>query len=446
MYKNIASIVSPLLLLLVIALAVWGFQVREEKNTVLIKAENQYQRSFFELNDHIEQLHHELAKLQMVKAESSQRKAIANVWRLANLAQNNISQLPLSLLPFHETQKLLHNVSHFAYKTNIRDTKTAPLTQAERTLLTNLYKRTGEISTELRRVQTAVMSKQLRWMDVELAQIEENTTRDTSIVDGFQLVNEKVTEYEDLDFGPTVTTKKWTDQQPIKPGEALDPILLRKKAESITGGKVVKTLADKTLAKHGISQYLVRHANTGERITVQINQRNAEPIWFLHARKIEKSKLTQQQALKQAEKYLKRHQIRSMEFVAFDTYQQTASVTFVKSRNKTLIYPHKIVVKVALDNGEIIGLQSDLQFSSVPTERWDSLIKGVRIAKPDALRFMGKDFKVRSVQMAIVNSEEKAPILCYQFEGKFDHHVYRIFIDASNGTEIQSELLEDIEI
>jgi hypothetical protein len=59
---------------------------------------------------------------------------------------------------------------------------------------------------------------------------------------------------------------------------------------------------------------------------------------------------------------------------------------------------------------------------------------------------MGKDFKVRSVQMAIVNGEEQVPILCYQFEGKFDHHVYRIFLDATNGDEIQSELLEDIEL
>ena len=86
-YSKISAIVLPFILFLFVAVIVWGFQLREEKNSVLIKAENQYQRSFHELNENTEKLHHELAKLQVMNTQHAQRKGLANIWRLTTSAQ-----------------------------------------------------------------------------------------------------------------------------------------------------------------------------------------------------------------------------------------------------------------------------------------------------------------------------------------------------------------------
>ncbi len=448
MYKTIAAIALPILLLLLVGFAVWGFQVREERNTVLIKAENQYQRSFYELNDNLEQLHHELAKLQMLTVEGSQRKALANIWRLANLAQNDISQLPLTLLPFHETQQLLHNISTFAYNTTVRDVQRAPLTRAERNLLKRLYARTGEISTELRRVQTAIMSKQLRWMDVEIALAEENSKRDQSIIDGFKLVNKKVTQYDDLDFGPSVTMKNWMEQPLAKDERLLSEEVLKRKAAAIGDGRVIKTVRDQAMSKRAISQFIVKHRQTGERVTVQLSRRSGEPIWFLHARPVTKGKLDERQALKKAKAYIAKHKMVDMEFVSYDEYEHTASLTFVKRWHKTLIYPHKIVLKVALDNGEVIGLQADMEHATKASldAKWRTLLVKQGLSSQQALALLGPDFKVQSLSEAIILDERRQPVHTYQIEGKFDRHVYRMFLSVVDGREVQAELLENVEI
>ena len=104
MYKKISAYTLPILVLLLFAITAWGFQVRDEKQTILINAENQYQRSFHELNANVKELNLEISNVEMINQPQSQRETLANVWRVANLAQNNISQLPLAFLTFQETQ------------------------------------------------------------------------------------------------------------------------------------------------------------------------------------------------------------------------------------------------------------------------------------------------------------------------------------------------------
>jgi spore germination protein len=61
-YRRIAAILFPIAVIALIGTVVWGYQENQDKNAVLIKAENQYQRAFHELNFHLDQLQDELGK------------------------------------------------------------------------------------------------------------------------------------------------------------------------------------------------------------------------------------------------------------------------------------------------------------------------------------------------------------------------------------------------
>lgn len=61
--------------------------------------------------------------------------------------------------------------------------------------LEELHKHSGEIETELRKVQNVVLKDNLRWMDVQLALSTNNEAGDNTIVNGFKTVEKTVDGY-----------------------------------------------------------------------------------------------------------------------------------------------------------------------------------------------------------------------------------------------------------
>ena len=137
MYKRISAVLLPVFVLGFIGLGIWGYQENQEKNTILMKAENQYQRSFHELSFHMDQIQKELGNITTVNPTSQEyyRKQLINIWRLTNLARTEVTQLPLAMLPLDKTQKLLHNLAAFSYQVSIRDLTQSPLTEEEKKTL-----------------------------------------------------------------------------------------------------------------------------------------------------------------------------------------------------------------------------------------------------------------------------------------------------------------------
>ena len=82
-----------------------------------------------------------------------------NVWRLTSQAQSDITQLPLTLLPFNKTEDFLANMANFSYRMSVRDMTKQPLNEQEIKTLNTLYDHSSEITKEIRGVQDKVLSK-----------------------------------------------------------------------------------------------------------------------------------------------------------------------------------------------------------------------------------------------------------------------------------------------
>ena len=90
MYRRLSAVLFPVMTLFFIGAIYWGYQEHQEKNSILIKAENQYQRAFHGLAYHVGQLHDQLGDTLAVHAASNDyhRKGLVNVWRLTSEAIN----------------------------------------------------------------------------------------------------------------------------------------------------------------------------------------------------------------------------------------------------------------------------------------------------------------------------------------------------------------------
>src|SRR5690625_3246030 len=153
----------------VIGSVIWGYQEHQDKNAILIQAENSYQRAFHDLTNRNDLLSDKISTVLATNTPEKLSPQLAEIWKITSDAHADVGQLPLTLLPFNKTEEFLTNIGDFSYRVAIRRLEEDPLNDDEIDYLNRLHEQANDIRRELRTVQNNVINDGLRWMDVELA-------------------------------------------------------------------------------------------------------------------------------------------------------------------------------------------------------------------------------------------------------------------------------------
>lgn len=440
MYRRLSYILFPIMTLAFIGTAMWGYQENQEKKAVLIKAENQYQRAFHDLSYHMEHLQTELGKTIAANSDANDyyRRGLSNVWRLSSEAQNELNQLPLTLLPFNNTEEFLSNITNFTYRTAVRDLNKNPLSAEEQNTLQELYKRSKEITAELQDVQSKVLSQNLRWMDVENALATQDKQMDNTIVDGFKTVDKKVQEYGELSWGPTMASLYQKRSYSGLPGMEVTAEEAKAKAAQFLQVQDANTLQVKENgAGTEFTSFTVTGKNPyyGNDMQIDLTKKGGHIIYYMASRDVQEKNVDIQGAREAAQEFLQAHGFADMIPVNYDEYVNVASFTFAHKVGGVTIYPEKVVVKVALDNAEVTGLQA----SDYLYERKERSIAAPSLSEENARKELNPAFKAESMSLAWIRNDLDQEVLCYEFTGRINGSGYRIYVNGDTGLEEKIE-------
>jgi spore germination protein len=443
MYRRLSMVLFPLLVIALVGTGLWGYKEHQDKNAVLIKAENQYQRAFHDLSYHVDQLHTELGNTLAVNSTStdSYKKGLINVWRITTEAQNEINQLPLTLLPFNKTEELLANTSKFAYRAAVRDLSTNPLNEEELGTLNTLYEHSKEMAEQIREVQNKVIANNLRWMDVEMALATQHEQQDNTIIDGFTTVDKKVGEYSDVKFGPSTASVFQARNVSMLDGEEMTPEDVKRKAGEFLGIDPSGLEVVENGAGTEYNTYSVRgdKQGTNDGINMDFTKKGGELLWFSASRDVQEKKLDMRAARDSAAEFLDKHGYPGLTIVSYEEYNNVAHITFASFKDDIINYLEKISAKVALDNGEITSVQAtDYVF-----DRKDRQLGKPAITAEQARKTLNPAFKpVTEPALALIRNELDEEVLCFQFTGTLNGGSYRIYINGTSGNEEKIENLD----
>lgn len=439
----IRTILIVVLSIGVIATGYWGYTEHRDKNAILIHAENNYQRSFHELNNYVSQIQDKLGSTLALNSKSSIRPQLADVWHLTEMAHSDVGQLPLSLMPFNKTESFLANMGEFSYRTGIKEQDQKQLTNDEYNTLKKLYGQSSQIEKELRNVQTIAMKNNLRWMDVELALSTQKTPKDNGIIDGLKLVDKTVDGFNN-NWGAEMD--QMNRYQETRYNNITGPSVSKKeaaqKATSYLGVNKPSKLNVQQLGKGAnYPAYLVTYHNpkTNEMTDVNITKQGGYLGWFLANRPIKDQKISLYEASKKAADYLSKKNMGSMTLVQSDQYDHVGVFSFVKTKNNVRLYPTKVTLKVALDNGEIIG------FNQVDYLLNHKMVihPKPKMSKNEMLQQLNKNVKVEETHLAVIKNDLGENILCYEVLGTIKDQTYQLFINANTGKEEQAHVLKN---
>jgi len=107
------------------------------------------------------------------------------------------------------------------------------------------------------------------------------------------------------------------------------------------------------------------------------------------------------------------------------------TINYAYEQENVTIYPDLIKVKIALDNGEILGMETSGYLNN-HTER---TIEEPTISMDEAKSKLNKNLEITSEGLAIIPTEWRTEIFCYEFKGKVDNTDFLVYINAKTGRE-----------
>lgn len=443
MFRNIVIIV---LALTTVGAGFWGYQEHKEKNAVLLHAENNYQRAFHDLNYQVDLLHDKIGATLAMNSRKSLSPALVDVWRITSEAQNDVGQLPLTLLPFNKTEEFLSDIGDFSYRTAVRDLEKEPLSDKEYAQLKSLYKQSAEMQDELRKVQYMAMKNNLRWMDVELALASNDENTDNTIIDGFKTVEKKVAGYTEANAkNPTLLSVNKKDEiyKNIE-GKTLnkkEAIATAKRYAKLNGDVEVNIEENGKGSDYGFYSISLLEKKTNIEVNMDITKKGGHPIWYLKNREVQKQNLDLNQAYNKALTFLKKYKFDSLELFESSQYNKIGLFSFVTLVDGVRVYPDSVKVKIALDDGSVIGFSAEEYLQAHKLRQ----IGDAKLSVKDAKAEINPNVEIMEQRKAIIINDIGEEVLCYEFLGVIDNDTYRIFINANNGQEEKVEKLKNAE-
>ena len=107
------------------------------------------------------------------------------------------------------------------------------------------------------------------------------------------------------------------------------------------------------------------------------------------------------------------------------------TINYAYEQDGVIVYPDLIKLKIALDNGEVLGIETSGYLNNHTVRN----IPELKISKEQAKANLNKNLEITSENLAIIPTEWKTEILCYEFKGKIDDTDFLVYINAETGRE-----------
>ena len=428
---------AHMLSIIVIALVIIGCLV-----AVLIKnqrktkqaSENSYNMAFYELVDYVQNVETYLAKSLISSTPEHGAETLTNVWREANLAQPYLSQLPIESQELENTEKFLNQVSDYSYSLSRKNIYNQSLTDEDLKNLKDLHSYSVELENTLNQLSDDINSGRIKWN--ELTNKGSTTFAQqvsTSSLDGFNNLEENFHEYSGLIYDGAFSEHVTSSEKKGLTGDDIDEEAAKQKVRDFIGNENIKELNSLGYSENAtIPEYNFSIKTSSEdNISISISKKGGHIVYMNSNRDVNTEIISQEEANKKGKDFLNSHGFSNMKETYYLKQDGIVTINYAYTQNDVVIYSDLIKVKVALDNGEVLGIETTGYLNN-HTQRDVSKVK---ITKENAKKSLNKDLEIISEGLAIIPTEYKTEILCYEFKGKVEDREFLVYINAENGKE-----------
>ena len=435
--KSLIIIGTLVIIAGIAALGSYAYSLNKKYQTAM---ENKYNMAFYEVVDYVQDMETYLAKALISTSSEQGAETLTNVWREAGLAQSYLSQLPLTNTELGNTSKFLNQISDYSYSLSRKNINGTGLNDEDFKNIKELHTYSVELENTLNQLSTDLNNGKIKWSDLTRNKDLAFATEVSSITsDSFSNLEKNFHEYSGLIYDGAFSEHITSMEKKGLTGDDIDEERAKQIAKEFFGNDKVEEIASVDYSENGdIPSYdmNVKLKDVEEQATISVAKKGGHVIFSNYNKKVETEVISQEEANEIGRKFLEEHGYKNMR----DTYdlKEGGIVTInyayrqeTAGGEEVVVYPDLIKVKIALDDGAVIGIETTGYLNSHEERE----ITNINISKEEAKKKLNKDLQVESERLAIIPTEWKSEILCWEFEGKVENIDFLVYINAENGKE-----------
>ena len=422
---------------LIAIIAVLAMVIYKKQTEYRQASENSYNQAFYELVDYVQNVENYLGKSLISTTPEHGAETLTQVWKEANLAQTYLSQLPISSNELENTSKFLNQVSDYSYSLSRKNINDESLTQEDLDNLKELHDYSVNLENVLNQLSNDINSGRVKWGELTkkgssvFSQQVSNISKDS-----FGNIEQEFHEYAGLIYDGAFSEHITKAEKVGLTGDDIDEETAKNIAMDFVGRDEIKEVNSNGLAENAdiptydFSMKLNNQDNSNE-LAISITKKGGHILFSNFNMDVDVENIDDETANKIGLDFLNSKGYTNMKQTYYLKEEGIMTINYAYVQNDVTMYPDLIKLKIALDNGDILGIETQGYLNS-HTER---SIPEVKISKDDAKAVLNKNLEIKSEGLAMIPTEYKTEILCWEFKGTVDGTDFLVYINAETGKE-----------
>lgn len=427
--RHMLSIIVVLFSIIVIL----GMYIYKKQLEYRQLSDNSYNMAFYELVDYVQNVEVYLAKALISNSPESGATSLSNVWREANMALTSLSQLPINTNELENTSKFLNQVSEYSYSLYTKNLRDEELSNEDMENIKNLHQYSVELENTLNQLSADLNNGRISFGELEkkgnsvFAKEVSNISKDS-----FSNLEQTFHEYSGLIYDGAFSEHITTKEKVGLTGENIDEETAKNKAIEFIGNNNIKEINS-----YGKSEGYINVFNFGitynddSTCTISISEKGGHLVYMDKNREVLSEVISEKEADNKAKEYLKSKGFNNMEETYYLKESGIVTINYAYVQENVLMYPDLIKVKVALDNGEILGIETTGYLNSHSERK----IKEPKISVEKAKESLNKNLNIESERLVVIPTEWQTEIECWEFEGNVEGLDFIVYVNTQTGKE-----------
>ena len=396
----------------------------------------QYHRAFYEMTGYVQDIEVLLSKAMLTSSPQKAADILKDIWHRAELVSTNLGQLPVQQGALVNTQKFISQVGDYAKTLNGQNVKGQVMNQDQMDTIKSLHQYAVSLNDNLDKFHGELSAGTMKWENLAgggaklFSKSDVEVPMSISNIDG--TFEEMPTLIYDGPFSEHMTNQKALGLS----GENVSEDQAIENLGKLFGKENIRNIQKVSDNKNGvIDTYNFSFELEGKKeksvAEADVSVVGGRVVWFLYNRDVGDVELDIDKAKEIGKQFLEKSGFKNMRDTYYTEQQGVATINYAYEQDGVTVYADLVKVKVALDNGEIVGFESKGYLMShrerdIPTPV---------LSEAEALRKVARKENIVSTGLAIIPTDYGSELFCYEFKGKLDDQDFLVYINAITGEE-----------
>lgn len=441
--KNKNNKMAYIIIAIILVIATVGaivYYAYQETRKYVVASENKYNMAFYELVDYVQNVETYLAKALISTTPEHGAETLTNVWREASVAQSCLSQLPINSHELENTSKFLNQVSDYSYSLSRKNIAGESLSQEDLKNIKELHTYSLELENTLNQLSTDLNNGRIKWGELKDEGTKAFATQVSSITkDSFSNLEENFHEYSGLVYDGAFSEHITSAEKKGLTGEEIDEEKAKEIVKKFYGEDKIEKIDSNGYSENAeipSFDFSVKMKENDNIATISVSKKGGHVIFANYNRTVKVETISQERANEIAKDFLNKHGYINVKETYYYKQNGIVTINYAYTQNsannqQVIIYPDLIKVKVALDDGNVLGIETSGYLNSHTTRNLPTNI----ITKEKAKEVLNKDLQIESENLAIIPTKWNTEVFCWEFKGKVEDNEFLVYINAETGKE-----------